>query len=36
MIEILCDQCRQPFDGEEWMMNSTKDILCGECLKLNF
>jgi len=30
---ILCDVCGVEFQGEAWMMNSTRKITCPECYR---
>lgn len=30
-IAIMCDRCRAEFMGEEWMQDSTREILCPSC-----
>lgn len=30
-IYIRCDRCGQDFLGEEWMLNSNKEITCRNC-----
>lgn len=31
-VSILCDRCHKEFMGEEWLMESTKEVLCDDCL----
>mgnify|MGYP001561901531 CR=1 FL=1 len=28
---ILCDNCRREFNGKDWMMETTGEVLCHEC-----
>ena len=31
MTAILCDNCKIEFEGEDWMMDTTRDVLCPSC-----
>lgn len=33
-VEVLCDQCRVSFEGQDWMEETTICVLCPECYSL--
>lgn len=33
-VPILCDQCRREFIDEDWLMESTKEVLCPDCYSI--
>jgi hypothetical protein len=30
-MKILCDQCKREFEGQDWMMDTVKEVLCEDC-----
>ena len=29
--ELLCDNCKRSFQGEEWLMDKPGEVLCPDC-----
>lgn len=30
-VDLLCDQCRREFSGDEYLLTVTYEVLCPQC-----
>ncbi len=30
---MLCNRCNREFEGEEWLTQTSKEVLCPDCYK---